>query len=216
MNLNNTLRILAVSLIAVLTATGTTSCGSRKTAVRQSVVQIEQPAATESVTSAPSPAGNALVCEARKWIGVPYKYGGTGRDGADCSGFLMTLFREAANLQLPRTTHDQMAATLPVDSIDIQPGDILFFSSEASRGKTTHVGIYVGDGRMIHASTSRGVVEDNLSLAYYVRHYLSAGRHPGLSRLNAAQPAPSDCVEAAASTPAPESPAQQVARAFTK
>jgi hypothetical protein len=82
---------------------------------------------------------------------------------------------------------------LYVDKDNISIGDIIFFTSNNSGGKIAHVGMYVGDGRMIHASSSRGVVEDNLNLNYYVTHFQSIGRVPELAKANPVpkpQPAP--------------------------
>lgn len=132
----------------------------------------------------PKPIANALINEARSWLGTPYKWGGHDHSGADCSGFLMEVYKAAVDVDIPRTTKDQRALCLYVDKDNISIGDIIFFTSKNSGGKIAHVGMYVGNGRMIHASSSRGVVEDNLDLNYYVTHFQSIGRVPQLAKAN--------------------------------
>lgn len=116
-----------------------------------------------------------LVREARKWIGTPYRYGGQTRSGTDCSGFTMSLFSEVYGLQLPRASYQQREYALPIGERDLAPGDLVFFCT--SGGSTvSHVGIYIGSGKMIHASTSRGVMESSLDEKYYSQRFHSAGR----------------------------------------
>lgn len=123
----------------------------------------------------------ALVAEARNWIGTPYVYGGASYDGADCSGFLQTLYSEVADIKLPRTSRQQREFCTPVRDKERAVGDILFFASKKSGGRVTHVGMYIGGNRMIHSSSSRGVIEEDLSLRYYQTYYLGAGRVPALA-----------------------------------
>lgn len=120
--------------------------------------------------------GASLVKEAREWLGTPYLYGGETRSGADCSGFLMTVFKNVCGLSLPRNSAAQREYCVEIDKSRLSPGDLVFFTSSAGKGKVSHVGMYVGDGRIIHASTSRGVVESALQEKYYVTHYHSSGR----------------------------------------
>ncbi len=134
--------------------------------------------------AATSRMGKALVSEARKWIGTPYVYGGHSRKGTDCSGFLMEVFRECAGISLPRSSRDQQAYCHPIDREYLAVGDLVFFSSRRSGGRVSHVGMYIGEGRMIHASSSRGVVEDNLASQYFVTYYQGAGRVPQLAEAN--------------------------------
>lgn len=131
--------------------------------------------------AAPTEVADALVTEARTWLGVPYVYGGTTRDGADCSGFLVTLYHDVTGLAIPRTTKKQEEQFVALNWDDVAVGDVLFFSSKRSGGKVAHVGMYVGNNRMIHASSSRGVVEDDLTLNYYQTHFRGAGRVPAIA-----------------------------------
>lgn len=171
--------LLSLLAVAALLLAG---CGSSRRAVKDK--KGERPGdRTEKIDRKPvSKSGQALVREARKWRGVPYKYGGHSRSGADCSGFLMEVFKEAVGIKLPRSSRDQKEYCRPVRRDEMIVGDLVFFTGKNSKGKIAHVGMYIGDNKMIHASSSRGVVEDDLSLRYYVEHFNGVGRVPGLDR----------------------------------
>jgi cell wall-associated NlpC family hydrolase len=117
---------------------------------------------------------------ARSYIGTPYRYGGTTRRGMDCSGLLCTSF-QAVNISLPRPSYEQAEYGREVRLRDVQPGDLVFFSDKKIGNKVTHVGmVTVVNGRedvtFIHASTSRGVIEDNLYKEYYQKIFVKAVR----------------------------------------
>ena len=115
----------------------------------------------------------ALVKSAQDFIGVPYLWGGASSDnGFDCSGLTMTVY-QLNGLNLPRNSARQFDVGTPVDSIsDLQRGDLVFFSTRWKNG-VSHVGIYIGSGQFIHAS-SRGkkIRIDSLSTAYFTKHYI--------------------------------------------
>ncbi|AKH84372.1 glycoside hydrolase [Streptomyces sp. CNQ-509] len=95
----------------------------------------------------PAPSKSAQVLAfAEAQLGKPYVWGATGPDSYDCSGLTQAAWREAG-ISLPRTTYDQVNAGTQVAKADLQPGDLVFFYDDVS-----HVGIYVGNGQMIHAS----------------------------------------------------------------
>ncbi|MGP4844423.1 C40 family peptidase [Marinobacter sp. 1Y8] len=100
-----------------------------------------------------------------RYQGTPYEYGGMSDDGFDCSGFIVTAYQEALGRQLPRTTGMMLRAGIPVDRRQVRPGDLVFFTIE---GKEQHAGIYMGDNRFIHASSSIGVTQSQLN-GYYWR-----------------------------------------------
>lgn len=116
-----------------------------------------------------------LVAEARKWIGTPYAYGGHSRRGTDCSGFVMEIFGKVYDLKLPRSSAMQQQYSRPLKRKELQPGDLIFFAT-GRNGRVSHVGLYIGDNRMIHASGSKGVMEASLAQAYWTQNYHSAGR----------------------------------------
>ena len=118
-----------------------------------------------------------ILSEAEKWIGVPYSYGGESKSGTDCSGFVLNIFK-AVGIILPRTAHQQWQFAVPISNSDLRPGDLVFFSSG---GKVDHVGIYVGNDQMIHASSSRGVIITDLSENYYESRKRSYGRIDGIN-----------------------------------
>ncbi len=117
-----------------------------------------------------------LMGEASKWIGSPYLYGGTKKSGVDCSGFVMNIFQDALDTKLPRSSRDQQAYCSSIKKSDLRPGDLVFFATGSDSGRVSHVGVYIGDGRMVHASSSRGVIITDITANYYVKHYHSSGR----------------------------------------
>ncbi|MDT0330153.1 C40 family peptidase [Nocardiopsis lambiniae] len=104
----------------------------------------------------------AVLDFARAQIGKPYVWGGTGPNGYDCSGLVQAAWRQAG-VSLPRTTYDQVNAGTRVSRDQVQPGDLLFFYSESA---PSHVGIYSGNGMMIHGSNPSKPLEE-VSLAAY-------------------------------------------------
>ncbi|MCQ4325521.1 peptidase P60 [Stutzerimonas stutzeri] len=112
-------------------------------------------------------------------VGTPYRYGGNStKTGFDCSGFVGFLFRKEAGLELPRSTRELINLDAPViERGELAPGDVVFFNNRG-RGRVSHAGIYIGDDRFIHASSSRsgGVRVDSLDDKYWRASYLEAKR----------------------------------------
>lgn len=117
-----------------------------------------------------------LYLNASEWIGAPYRSGRSDKSGTDCSGLVMQLYRKVYHTRLPRSTSQQMEACSKVSRSKLREGDLVFFSSRRSRNKVAHVGIYLKNGKFIHASTSRGVIVSSLREDYYTRHWLRGGR----------------------------------------
>lgn len=120
----------------------------------------------------------------RSFIGVPYKWGGVDPNGWDCSGFVQEVFRLSGH-QVPRLADKQYEACEKVEPKALLPGDLVFFNTDGSG--ISHVGIYTGGGRFLHASSSRGVVEDSLEEGYFATRYLGAGRIPAWLPMNTAR-----------------------------
>ncbi len=116
----------------------------------------------------------ALIREVALWIGTPYRYGGTGRSGVDCSGFIVTVNRNVYGRQLPRQTAAIANETRRVNRRGLRDGDVVFFRTKGR--KISHAGIYLGNGYFVHASSSRGVVVDNLNTDYWSRRFVRGGR----------------------------------------
>ncbi len=138
------------------------SCGvSRKAKVRQKKI-------------------NTVISTARTYTGVPYKYGGTTKKGMDCSGLLFTSYK-TIDMSVPRSTVEQKKFGKKVKKKKVKEGDWLFFAMSKKRRKITHVGLVTQvnskvEVKFIHASSSRGVIEDNLYKAYYKKRLRKARR----------------------------------------
>lgn len=116
-----------------------------------------------------------LVEEALRWLGTPYKYGGTSRSGTDCSGLTMQVYLSALGIKLPRSSRDQQKFCKSVKKKSLDAGDLIFFSTGRDKTRVSHVGLYIGDDKFVHASGSRGVIVSDLNEKYYVRNYHSSG-----------------------------------------
>jgi len=115
-----------------------------------------------------------IIRTADSFIGVPYRWGGESVDeGFDCSGFTMTVYR-LNGLELPRSSQAQWQAGVRVDKNRLNKGDLVFFHTAGS-GKITHVGIYAGNGKFIHApGKGKNVRKTALGNSYFKRHYSGA------------------------------------------
>lgn len=98
-----------------------------------------------------------VVSTARAMIGTPYRYGGTSSAGVDCSGFVVHVFREAAGLKLPHSSRRQYDVSHRVPAGDETPSDLIFFRIHGSQ--VSHVGIYLGQGKFVHASDAGDTVK---------------------------------------------------------
>ena len=117
-----------------------------------------------------------LYMESADWIGVPYRGGGDSKRGTDCSGLTYQVYRKVYRTQLPRNTEDLKKKNNKVSKRNLREGDLVFFTSRNSGKKVAHVGIYLKNGKFIHASTSKGVIVSNLNEDYYTKHWISGGR----------------------------------------
>lgn len=112
---------------------------------------------------APSPGGNSVVSFARKFIGVPYVWGGTSPTGFDCSGFVQYVYRHMG-VNLPRISSDQARAGKRVSFNDLQPGDLVAVDNSSRNAGADHIGIYIGNGLVINAPHPGASVQiDHLS-----------------------------------------------------
>lgn len=129
---------------------------------------------------------NTVVATAKRFAGVPYAWGGVTPNGVDCSGFVHQVFL-MSGYQIPRMADDQYNACQNISEEQAQPGDLVFFSTYLPG--PSHVGIYLGQRRFLHASSSRGVVESTLDESYYKERYLGIRRiAPWANTANSAGP----------------------------
>ncbi|MEJ2128998.1 MAG: C40 family peptidase [Woeseiaceae bacterium] len=130
-------------------------------------------AACSSAPPARDNTGLTAASVARGQVGVPYRYGGNTPAGFDCSGLVQYSYA-AVGVSIPRTTSGQWALMDPVARDDMRAGDLLFFKIS---GKMSHVGLYLGDGRFVHApSSGRAVSIESLRSGFYRKAFIRAGR----------------------------------------
>ncbi len=203
--------VLLGPLILAL-AIGLGACHSRKTAVVATPgysTSLKPSQIAKQAVSAEPDATKRLMSEADKWLGTPYSYGGHTRGkGADCSGFVTQVYLDALSIKLPRNSSQQQqwCSLLSGGRRELIPGDLVFFTTGKKGSGVNHVGLYVGNGKMIHSSTSRGVIVSDLDEKYYADAYHSAGRvEPYYAMIGSKQPAAPAPVEAKPQ-PEPEKP----------
>lgn len=119
-----------------------------------------------------------LVLNAMSQMGVPYKWGGAAPEsGFDCSGFVQFVVRQATGILLPRSSFDQVRHGQSIDKEELQPGDLVFFNT--LRAPFSHVGIYIGENRFIHApSRGKSVEIVDFTNSYWQKRYNGARRLP--------------------------------------
>lgn len=114
-----------------------------------------------------------LVDYIHQWYAVPYRIGGTSKEGIDCSAFVKGIAEDAFSVQLPRTSREQAAFCSEIERSELREGDLVFFNTT---GGISHVGLYINNNKFIHASTSNGVIISDLDEPYWQRRFVRAGR----------------------------------------
>lgn len=118
---------------------------------------------------------NELLSSAMGFLGVAYRFGGTTPSGFDCSGFMQYIFRKTLAVNLPRTSAEQATIGIHVERANLQPGDMVFFRTAGKR--ISHVGMYIGNNRFIHAPrTGKNIEITSLSNKYWNSRYATARR----------------------------------------
>jgi cell wall-associated NlpC family hydrolase len=164
--------LAGLGLAALLALPG---CGGPD-AVRPSLERAAVPARLNPPPADPR-ASNEVLMRAIGLVGTPYRYGGnTPEGGFDCSGLVGFVFRDAAGLSLPRSTAGLVAMRAPgVGTQELAPGDLLLFSP--SGGAASHIGIFVGEARFVHAPSTGGTVRlDRMDSDYWRRAFVGARR----------------------------------------
>lgn len=116
----------------------------------------------------------ALYDAIQSWIGTPYRYGGTTKAGIDCSGFVGNIYQEVYNKKLQRVANDMQQDCTLISRSELKEGDLVFFTN--SKGRVSHVGIYLKNDIFAHSSTSRGVIISRLGDSYWSKHFYKGGR----------------------------------------
>lgn len=109
-----------------------------------------------------------------EWYGVRYRTGGNTKSGVDCSGFTVAVYAAVYGIALPRVSREQYRTSRKISTTELQEGDLVFFNTNGSG--VSHVGVYLGNNKFIHASVSRGVMVSDLFEPYYLKRYYGAGR----------------------------------------
>ena len=132
----------------------------------------EQPSFLERYTNA----AQDVILQGLKLVGVRYRLGGNNEDqGLDCSGFVRLVFKDSVGASLPRTAKEMSEVGQQIDVSQLKPGDLVFFNT--MRRTFSHVGIYIGDNRFVHApSHGKDVRTDDMSFAYWAKRFTGARR----------------------------------------
>ena len=165
--MHKTLHLLGLLTVLLLSA-----CSTKGPVDQQAATSYQQP------STAFNPAADEVLFRAIGLVGTPYVWGGnTPSSGFDCSGLIGFVYQDVAGIRLPRTT--QQMLHMPGQQVSrnqLQSGDIIFFAT-AGRGRVSHAGIYVGEGRFVHAPSSGGTVRlDSVNATYWNKAYLQAKR----------------------------------------
>ena len=162
--------MLLLMLVALLTA-----CRSSRHADHVDYRQLARAAIKLGFDVEPDD-NHQLMIESASWIGTPYQYGGNTRRGTDCSGMVSAIYKQVYQKALHRSSEDIYKHDCHhISQHALKQGDLVFFATSSSK-KVSHVGIYLKDGRFIHASTSRGVIVSGLDEDYYRKRWVKGGR----------------------------------------
>ncbi len=167
--------ILAISIFSV------TACNSSRTVSYKSSdykkKEVRDRSKTKVKNHSVAKEANSVLKEAYKFMGAPYKYGGTTKSGLDCSGLVINAF-DAAGIQMPRISRDQAKEGKEIRLRDVQEGDLVFFNTSGSN--ISHVGIVEkvknGEVFFIHSSTSKGVIVSSIEETYWNKRFVKATR----------------------------------------
>ncbi len=165
-------RVIALCLLAVVLV----ACGGRETHRGGEAPRRDWRHEGYDAPTPISPRANDVLMRAIGLVGTPYRYGGNSPQGGfDCSGLVGYVYLQAAGMYLPRTSRDIAAMDAPRIRVhQLAPGDLVFFGSG---GRVNHIGIYVGEGRFVHAPNEGGTVRlDTLDGRYWRDHYTGARR----------------------------------------
>lgn len=157
-------------LAVVLAASGCGQVSARQDSAAGEDIRRASPVAASASTRQIK---DKMYLQYQQWKGTPYRYGGLSKQGVDCSGFVHLTFAEQLGMKIPRSTRLLSQTGKEIGRDRLRAGDLVFFKTSV---KVRHVGIYVGNGKFLHASTKRGVIISNLSDSYWKARYWHARR----------------------------------------
>ena len=166
-----TVRLIVISLAALLAA-----CASNPPPAPKRVAP--RPVVVSVPSDFPSPMADDVLVRAIGLVGTPYRWGGNTPDsGFDCSGLIAYVYRNATGISLPRSTREMITLRGPnINRNQLQTGDLVFFATGGG-SNVSHAGIYVGEGRFVHAPATGGTVKlDSLDKPYWQKAWLNAKR----------------------------------------
>lgn len=161
-----------LSLPSLVTATFLTLFGSGLIQAGEQTQPSEEPSLLDRYTSS----AQDLILKGFELIGINYRFGGTNPDtGLDCSGFVQVVFKDAMGILLPRSAREQSEVGAVVDRQELKAGDLVFFNT--MRRAFSHVGIYLGDNRFMHAPRTGAEVRiEDMRQSYWLQRYNGARR----------------------------------------
>lgn len=180
---------LPIIVLAVL-ALCVSSCHSSRHTVRGdrgqrgSIIEVDTgdiPRGNDSPRVSTTRQGERIISVAREWLGTPYRYGGNDRSGVDCSGMVCAVYVRAVDIKLPRSSREIAQFCQSISRRDLRPGDLVFFTSRAGGDRISHVAIYMGDNKIIHSTSSRGVIISDLDENYWRTHFKCCGHVRGVN-----------------------------------
>ena len=184
MALNNLINLKPIAFALLLIATiGASSCSSTKKVANKpakiykplSKNELKDKYAGKLKVNKKDISNISLYTFIDEWYGTPYVYGGNGKSGVDCSGFVYQLYSIVLDSKIPRTSQQQFDATKRIKKVaKLDEGDLVFFNGKGK--KVSHVGVYLQNNYFVHASTSLGVIICNLEEDYWSEHFISGGR----------------------------------------
>lgn len=156
------------------------ACHTRKTAMRGKPGEVvrPQPSVAEKYAEImgidkSSIQNGRLYAFIDQWIGTPYKFGGEDKNGVDCSGLAQLLEQQVYGINIPRSTGEQVNVIKRKYEDELTEGDLVFFDYDGK--KFSHVGVYLQNGFLVHASSTKGVIIVQLHDSYLYKHFSRAG-----------------------------------------
>jgi cell wall-associated NlpC family hydrolase len=112
-----------------------------------------------------------------QWLCVPYKYGGQSKNGVDCSGLVVEIYKNVYGIKLYRASYEIYEKNCSkINCEELEEGDLVFFNTHKKNNRINHVGLYLKNDKFVHSSTSKGVIISDMTEPYYKKCFVGAGR----------------------------------------